>query len=263
MAAEINKPVDPLWLQQSEAEALHTQRRRISIVGLIGVTLPALAWLIDSTFNDACFRDSLSHYYYARLSGDLFIMALAFAGAMLVAYRGETPRINRLASIAGIAAFCVAFFPTTAPGCEVGSFTARAFTTVTTDLPLIEGTAPGFQSFPFVDYIHYASASLLFGMMIYFCWFIFPLVSAADINPATGQITMIKALRNAIYRLCAVVIGVTSTGLFLYFLAGLVADVPFWNRLNLTFWCEAIGLMAFGLAWLVKGRFFNTRVMGA
>ncbi len=263
MAAEINKPVDPLWLQQSESEALRTQRRRISVVGLIGLTLPFLAWFIDTSFNQSCFRDSLSHYYYARLSGDLFIIALAFAGAMLVAYRGETRRINVLATIAGIAAFSVAFFPTTQPGCEIGAFTARAFTLVTTDLPLIMGTDPGFQAFPFVDYIHYASASLLFGMMIYFCWFVFPLVSASDINPMTGNIKIIKALRNAIYRSCALVILVTSAGLFVYFIAGLVTDVPFWNRLNLTFWCEAIGLMAFGLAWLVKGRFFNAGFMGA
>ncbi|MEY1555502.1 hypothetical protein AB3Y40_07680 [Yoonia sp. R2331] len=263
MTARINKPVDPLWLQQSEAEALRTQRRRISIVGLIGITLPALTVLVDETFNDACFRDSLSHYYYARLSGDLFVMALAFAGAMLMAYRGETARINRLATIAGWAALCVAFFPTIFPGCEQGAFNARAFSTVTTNLPEISGTAPEFQSFPFVDYIHYAAASLLFGMMIYFCWCVFPLVSASDVNPATGKVKTIKMLRNGIYRLCAIVIALASMGLLLYFLAGLVVEVTFWNMLNLTFWCEAVGLMAFGAAWLVKGRLFNRSFMGA
>ena len=47
-------------------------------------------------------------------------------------------------------------------------------------------------------------------MMIYFCWWVFPLVSASDIDPETGKITMIKALRNAIYRLCAIVIAIIS-----------------------------------------------------
>ena len=31
--------------------------------------------------------------------------------------------------------------------------------------------------------------------------------------------------------------------------------VPWWEGYRLTFVFEAIGLMAFGLAWLVKGRF--------
>ncbi len=263
MTAEINKPVDPLWLQQTEAEALRIQRRRISIVGLIGVALPALAVFLDTTFNQACFRDSLSHYYYARLSGEVFVILLAIAGAMLVAYRGETAKINRRATVAGCAAFAVAFFPTVLPGCEAGTFDARVFSTVTTTAETITGTGPGFRAFAFVEFIHYAAASLLFGMMIHFCWQVFPLVSAADINPATGQITFIKSLRNAIYRLCALIIGVISFAMALYFVVGLIVEVPFWNRLNLTFWCEAIGLMAFGLAWLVKGRFFNAGFMGA
>ena len=30
-----------------------------------------------------------------------------------------------------------------------------------------------------------------------------------------------------------------------------------WNRANLTFWFEALGLVAFGLSWCLKGRLFG------
>lgn len=264
MPVNMTKPIDQDWLALSVPEALITQRNRISWVGLIGLTLPLLVWLIDTQLNNACFRDSLSHYYYARISGDLFIVALTIAGAMLVAYRGETRRINRLASLAGVAAFCVAFFPTTLPGCDLGQFSARAFTLVTIDTGGISGTAPTFEAFPYVDNLHYAAATLLFGLMVYFCWCVFPLISVADVDPATGRIRPIKRLRNAIYRICAGIILAISLGLLGAYAAGLLSwDWAFWDRWNLTFWFETIGLMAFGTAWLVKGRMFNLRFMGA
>ena len=42
-------------------------------------------------------RDSLSHYYYAPLVGDIFVVALGLIGTFLIAYRGESPTESRLA----------------------------------------------------------------------------------------------------------------------------------------------------------------------
>ena len=33
--------------------------------------------------------------------------------------------------------------------------------------------------------------------------------------------------------------------------------LPWWNEINATFWCEAFALWAFGISWMVKGRFWD------
>ena len=66
-----------------------------------------------------------------------------------------------------------------------------------------------------------------------------------------------KDLRNGCYRVLGRVILAVVAVLAIKMAVGRIAPefLGFWNRLNLTFVFEAAGLFAFGLAWMIKGRF--------
>ena len=91
------------------------------IIGYTAFFLPVVLW--GMTFADfACFLASISHFYYIPIAGDLFVGALIFIGmCMLCVYRVDGPQQFMtvdviLTRIAGIAAICVAIFPTPAVG---------------------------------------------------------------------------------------------------------------------------------------------------
>ena len=72
-----------------------------------------------------------------------------------------------------------------------------------------------------------------------------------------GQIDLNKPRRNLIYFGCAMcitmaMVAIGGATVSEWYLGSLVL---WWEGYRLTFVSEAIGLMAFGLAWLVKGRF--------
>ena len=92
------------------------------IIGYTAFFLPVVLW--GMTFADfACFPASISHFYYIPIAGDLFVGALIFIGmCMVFVYRVDGPRQFMtldviLTRIAGIAAICVAIFPTRGSGC--------------------------------------------------------------------------------------------------------------------------------------------------
>ena len=72
-----------------------------------------------------------------------------------------------------------------------------------------------------------------------------------------GQIGLHKRRRNRIYFGCAMCITMAMVAIG----GATVSEwysgslVPWWEGYRLTFVFEAIGLMAFGLSWFVKGRF--------
>lgn len=248
------KPVCETWLAQSADQALRRQRLLISYVGATAIALPFVLLLTDIAFGPNCLRNSLSHYYYGRPGGDIFVMVLAFIGTLLMAYRAEARWISRLAGVAGLAAICVGLFPTVDTGCAQGAFEARVFADVAQGVVTL--AADPFVLFPMVQYIHYVAVAVLFAIMIYFCAFVFTAVGTRDKHPVSKEIIEIKLLRNKIYLICAGVMAVILAILALSFVFPAVF-APF-ERLVLI--AEWIALTAFGVAWLVKGRVFASRL---
>ena len=111
-------------------------------------------------------------------------------------------------------------------------------------------------SSPFWNNFHYIAAAVLFAILFYCALFVFRRVQIEQ-DVINGQIGPHKRRRNRVYFGCAMCItlamiaigGATVSEWYLGSLA------PWWEAYRLTFLFEAIGLMAFGLAWLVKGRF--------
>ena len=96
----------------------------------------------------------------------------------------------------------------------------------------------------------------MFAILFYFTLFVFRRVQIEQ-DVINGQIGPHKLRRNRIYLGCAMCITLAMAAIggatvSEWYVGSLV---PWWEGYRLTFVFEAIGLMAFGFAWLVNGRF--------
>ncbi|MBL9051881.1 MAG: hypothetical protein JNK19_17340 [Tabrizicola sp.] len=255
-------------------------------VGLVAFTLPfalLAVWFLGGTCAGI---DSISHYYYTRLGGDLLVGALCFIGTLLLFFyklpaapEGGTAAVDGYlghgtldiwaARFAGICAFGVALAPTSGTGCEdFSGGVARVFLQGATggELALpITGTA----SFDFwatlglegglLTYTHYASALGMFVVLAYFSLVVFARPQTAVPVGADSRQAARKQKRNLIYRVCGGLIVVAIVSLAYKALVHEEGSpgLESWNKANLTFWFEALGLVAFGVSWSLKGRLFG------
>lgn len=249
------------------------QRTLAFFVGLVALGLPTA--LIIGAFNpilETCFRHSISHYYYAPFWGGPFVGTLIFIGTYMWVYQGEDKNgaESRLSSLAGTFAFGVALFPTSGYGCDDLAFTARAMVSFGLDptqldlikVPPLDGQPnliPYFQLTPYAATLHYISATLLFAFLAWFALVVFTAVEPHQRNP-DGTLTQDKITRNAFYITCGIVmiLCILAMGAYAALSRFTALDLSWWNAGRWTFWCEAIALWAFGLSWMVKGRFWDT-----
>ncbi len=161
--------------------------------------------------------DSISVYYYTSgvvaLAGTLTALAV-----YMLTYQGfdnAHGHIDRfLGRTAGIAAALIALFPT--------------------EYTFSKGTAPDWWQ-PWMGWVHYGSASVLFVSFMIFSLFLF--TRSDSPNPKKG-----KRARNAIYRFCGLVIGAC------------LLWIAFRHGHHEIFWPETLALSFFAASWLVKGR---------
>jgi hypothetical protein len=244
---------------------LFDQRVLASLVGLVALGLPPVLWA--SQFTNGPLRQSVSHYYYVPFFGDVFVGALVFIGAMLLAWKGESRSEARVTSLAGLAALTVPLLPTSGPGREAGSGGARVLAEVV--LPADAGqpvsvsaravTGSFFDLFGWAGQLHLVAAGLLFLVLAFLCLVVFTRIDpAANFGP-DGMLTANKRRRDGIYRTCGwmilVVIGLMGARKLL------APDLAWWDRNDLTFWCEAAMITAFGASWMVKGRLFGRALL--
>ncbi len=241
--------------------------RRIHLaVGWIAFGLP-LSLIAVSQLPTVCFHDSISHFYFSPVGGDILVGALSFIGLLLVGLysfdavgcagaRRWTWKDILAIRVAGIAALLVAFVPTAGTGCaRAEAEGARAFLTGTNGpsfdfwaVLLGREEATGLP----IDTVHYGAAGVMFLILAYVVLRVFTRVNSEAAERDGNR----KGLRNACYRVLGrVILGVVAV-LGIKMAVGAVAPdfLRFWNRLNLTFVLEAAGLFAFGLAWMIKGR---------
>ena len=270
----------------SQDYALVNQRKLARIVGGVAFGIPIVLLIFSvSPVYGTCFRDSISHYYYAQFWGGPFVGALVFIGSFLLVYQGQDIEgaERRLANWAGFLALGVALLPTGGHGCDDGYFEARAMVEFRASplelLPpvgadtlaqlnageldvsaLAEGSpylaqdldAHYFQLTALAPALHYLSAAGLFLILAWFSLAVFTAVQPHQ-RREDGSLTPRKARRNRIYYLCGAVMLICMAAMGVYsLLAG--DDVwPWWRRINATFIFEAAALVAFGVSWSVKG----------
>lgn len=253
-------------------------------VGYIAFGLP-FALLAVSALTDTCTAngglDSLSHYYYTQIGGDLFVAALSLIGVLLLVfytkpaavdgYLNHKPLDMALAKLAGAAALVIAFVPTSGAGCPTGSATLRPYLIDIPDLGRISGgTYPLPQSTLAFDFwaamgidsaslgqVHNLGALVMFLILGYFSFSVFARVNSPEALTETLAPTRKKRVRNGLYRSLGVVIFLSVATLAAKNLVFPDAWRARWDAANLTFWTEAVGLWAFGASWLIKGRFWK------
>lgn len=187
------------------------------LMGIIALLMPiAIVIFANSTLS------SISASYYTD-SRDIFVGALFIVGAFLLAYNGHETKQAIASKVAAIAAFCVAYFPTSCDTCEA---------TIET-------------------YIHYLSAITLFSILAYFCFVFF----RKKIKDSHGK----ALIRSRIYYLCGSVMTACILILVLVFLLvkfGIISQESV-DKLRIIYLGEWIAMTAFGIAWIVAGKSFK------
>lgn len=212
-----------------------------SLIGLAGVSLPLAVWVGGWALDGEALLGSISTYYYSSMR-DVSVGILAVIGAFLATYRGYTGREERLwgrlsdnalTNLAGVAAVAIAVFPT-AP-CDTERCTEQF-----PGPPWTEASA--------VHPVHVGFAALFYVAMGIMARFVF---TKSDRSKPGGE------LRHRIYVVTGTVIFACAFAMGVY---GILPD-PWQERLvpyRPIFVGEAVGIWAFGIAWLTKGRALRT-----
>lgn len=216
---------DTIWLTNSL-----TLRK---IIGVLGMAMPLLLYLflyLDSGLSSPL--ESISHYYYTRVSS-IFVIILSLLAVFLIVYKGKKPIDFYISLFAGVSALLVILFPTnniTEICCDA---TKKYAVTI---LPKSD----------FRMYFHYTAASLFFLLLSYMSFFLF---TKSDKSPSERGSK--KRIRNRIYRTCGILMVLAILILF----AGSLNIIPsdYFKEHSLTFWMETLAIESFGFAWLVKG----------
>ncbi|MCB1333585.1 MAG: hypothetical protein KDK26_08010 [Roseivivax sp.] len=200
-------------------------------LGILGLSLPVFL-LIGGWFDrpDPGIAPTISDFYHTTYR-DIFVGTLCAIGVFLISYRGyrrepgEWIDDDWLATTAGVASFGLALMPTETPAGTVETFTQRIFGVDLTPV------------------LHYSCALVFFLSIALFCLVKF----ARTARPG----------RRRIYQFCgwlilAMLILTAVAAYFKRVVGGPGAEFVLANKL--IFWFEAIGIWAFGLAWLVKSR---------
>ena len=278
VAGDMTEAVRP-YMTLSIEESDRLLRRYAAILGLLAFMIPFVvplsAWLLSLRDGGFCMRDSLSHFYYSPIGGNIFVALLALIVGALVFYRGENRVEGWLANLAALAMAFVALFPAGGHGCHPASETAaerhmqsRSVVDLSWDnrawgLSDNQVASLFFDETGPISMVHYGAATVLFSILAMFCLFIFTRVRRVELGyPAdmvdvdnAGNVLEAKLRRNRLYRIAGVVILMSMAALFAKLAFG--KNWTFWNEGNLTFWFEALALATFGLSWLLKGRFFT------
>ena len=201
-------------------------------VGIVAVSLPFAVSVPIWLLHHHEYQSSISNYYYTG-TRNLFVGSLCAISMFMLCCRGYGRKDERASLFSAVCALGVAFFPTS-PDCD--------------QIPC----GPSSHAFA-ISCLHYGSAALLFATLAYFCLRLFTLT--ADNRKVTAR----KVQRNRVYKICGWVILASMAALLmrkviLYLYppqgTGCIKSFP-------TVMCfEASALIAFGIAWLVKGEAF-------
>ncbi len=205
-------------------------------LGFLGLALPLiliLGGILDQPRPDlghGRIEPTISDFYHTTYR-DIFVGSLCAIGVFLISYRGyprekgEWINDDWLGTIAGLAAFGLAFFPNEGGGTVVVSMFQRMV---------------GIQWAPV---LHYSFALIFFLSLAGFCFFKFSRTATA-----WRKRTYIWCGRGIMLALALTAVAVV----FKRFIGGPVAD--FVLDYSLIFWFEALGVWAFAISWIVKSR---------
>jgi hypothetical protein len=197
------------------------------LVGGIAVLLPFVVVLGDFALGGDELRTSISSYYYSPM-GNVFVGALCALGVFFLSYQYKPlpgyELDNKLSYAASAAAIGVALFPTA------------------------EHRAKAWSGEWFVSTAHLVCACILFLLLAFFSLKLF--TKSDPGRPMTDA----KRMRNTVFRIC----GWTIVGSIVLVAFTNLVEPP--DSLRSLLWLETIGVVAFGVSWLVKSGIFGILV---
>jgi hypothetical protein len=198
------------------------------IVGLIALTLAIATYgFAYLTQTQTTILSISASYHVGGWARNSFVGSLCVISALMLAYNGVSWQEKTLSKIAAIAALGIAFFP-----CKCPEFT---------------------KSPEYVPIVHYFSAAVMFLVLAYMCR-LFRKRARAKLDLDEFDLPGLRKAaekRALIYSICGWAIVVSVLVLLLdKILDDKISDlVP-----RITFIGEAVGLIAFGVAWLTASR---------
>jgi hypothetical protein len=214
--------------RKSPPDDVFTYRRIRRSIGYLGFGLPVVLVLFSLIpFFETAIQPSISHYYYTNLR-EIFTGTLCAVGLFLIRYKGngnEKWWLNdyRLTNYAGVMAFGVALFPTN---------------------PIIEKQkiySLISYSDPWLGRLHYGFAGILFLIFANLAINVFTIGQKKESGTKKSALN-----ENNIYRVCGYSIIVFIILVPILAVTNIMA--------NSTLIMEALSLLCFGIAWLIKGR---------
>ena len=204
--------------QTGPQDLVHSYLTLRKAVGIIGCALPFVLAFGKCLLQGPGIQSSISCYYYTDMR-NVFVGSLCAIGVFLMSCRGYDRRDEIAGYIACIFAIGVALFPTT---------------------PSIGATSRDHL----IGTVHLSFAALLFLTLAYFSIVLF-----TETDPHKKP-THQKLQRNAVYRIC----GYTILACIFFVVAVKLPPVrAFVEPLTPVFWLESVAIVAFGVAWLIKG----------
>ena len=261
-------------------------------VGLAAFALPTICILgatLAIPFGRVCFANSISHFYFTRGYGDVFVGILIFIAIYLFNFRGKSWLQNAFASLAAIGAICVAVFPTSGVSCEVltggisnypaehmrglfdisGGGSSISYTPEVANgqisdlLFLAKPLELGFVTIS-ASTLHFGGAAVMFVFLAWYAMFQFikddevKFFANTDAKLDAKQQTQKNRNSFFIYSLMSSLILLAICIIIAEKIARNFMDSQtYWEAYNGMFWMEALALYAFGYAWLHYGQFIN------
>lgn len=212
-------------------EIVHSFYRVRQALGYLGFALP-LTLILGGVLSLGNIEPSLSDYYHTILR-DIFVGTMMAIGIFLICYTGyrrtgaERISDDWVTTLAGVFAIIVALVPN-----EIQA-TGQQVAAVPQLILGIHNAA----------LVHYFAALLFLSCLAYVSLFKFARTA--------------KLARRRIYILCGLVIVMATIGTVIasyYRVAGSEGQREMVNTYRIVLWFEAVGVWAFSLSWLTKGR---------
>lgn len=210
------------------------------ILGLLGLMLPIVLLIWGAALPnpvDPPLNSISDHYHYSGM-GHFFVGTLMAIGFFLAAYRGYDKYDDRAGWIACVFALCVAFFPNR-------------------------------SSYTFIPKFHFGCAVALFLVLSFFSIFLFTKTKPKEdknwkqrIRHLMGSLFRKSANKDEQRNKVHVICGLAMLGFMIFYALFKLAlslwsqslILQAWNESTLLFWIETLMLWAFGISWIVKGR---------
>jgi hypothetical protein len=240
----VREPREPLGAEREAAESQvlkgYMSLRRL--VGCIGALLPATL-IAGNTIFTRTLPDSMSDYYYSHMR-NILVAALSALGIFLICYAGYDAWDRWLTNLSGFGLIGVAFCVPSPPSPVRLSTVQRVVADVHFTCAAVALVALAFMALRFTR-TYSTPDSTGHGVMN---WVRAAFGFAPD-GPGEPR-TPAKQRRDRVYRVCGFAMFGTMA------LAGLANIVPASDQdgIPFLFVFEALTVIAFGVAWLVKGQ---------